>query len=380
MIQGNKMIHLRSIAAVGVSCCVLAQFIGCNSKAVSSTSAGASGSPPVLSVPSSAAESDGQPAKLVSKREIAAPADPAANTGSPTDKSADNMVAQNSGGVATATDANGDADSHISVSPVDDDRKLVINDINTNMKAWKASKPYDFKPATDRLVKLIASDYSGLQAQLAVEVADLMIMTGANDQAKQIYAALEKAAAHSDNVVLNEAVKQAIKPMQGRLALLGTKPKIEGTELGGQPLDWSKYKGKVVLLDFWATWCLPCRQELPNVKANYEKYHKQGFDVVGISLDDDRKALTDFLDNEKIAWTILFSDDPMKQGWEGAAMTKDFGVTSIPATFLIDRSGKIVSISARGPGLEAQLAKLLDDKEKDKKDKTAAAEKTSERK
>src|SRR5262249_50279634 len=143
-----------------------------------------------------------------------------------------------------------------------------------------------------------------------------------------------------------------------RLDWLGKAPKIEGTILGGEKFDWSKYKGKVVLLDFWATWWGPCLRGVPNVKADHERFYDCGVDVVGISLDDDSRALTDFLQKEKLAWPTLLEADSSKRGFD-APLAKKFGVDGIPATFLLDRSGKVAAISVRGDELGKQIEKLL---------------------
>lgn len=245
---------------------------------------------------------------------------------------------------------------------LDDETKETIKELQTNLDARDAGKPFDFKPSAARISKRLETEFNEMQARLAIEAGEIFMEAGAYDLTKQVYSALEKATAHSDNTRLADGVKEAIKPALARLDLLGTKPKIEGTIMGGEKFDWSKYKGKVVLLDFWATWCGPCRAELPNVKKAYDKFHDQGFDVVGISLDDDQEKLSQFLATEKLPWTTLFSEDPAKQGWEGAAMTGIFGITAIPATFLIDRSGKLVSLSARGEELQSQIEKLLAEK------------------
>jgi thiol-disulfide isomerase/thioredoxin len=139
-----------------------------------------------------------------------------------------------------------------------------------------------------------------------------------------------------------------------RLDLLGNPLEISGTEMDGAKFDWAKYRGKVVLVDFWATWCGPCMAELPNVKKHYELYHDRGFDVVGISVDRDRAKLESFLDKEQNPWTTLHDGD-----WSDNAVATYYGVMGIPTVILVDKDGKVVSTNARGPELAKQLAALL---------------------
>jgi len=125
-------------------------------------------------------------------------------------------------------------------------------------------------------------------------------------------------------------------------------------DLNGEPLSLGQYKKKVVLVDFWATWCGPCVAELPNVIAAYQKYHAKGFEIVGISLDQSESALKAFIKDKNMTWPQYFDG----KGWENK-LSRQYGITSIPATFLLDGEGKIVAKNLRGPALEQELAKLL---------------------
>jgi thiol-disulfide isomerase/thioredoxin len=142
-----------------------------------------------------------------------------------------------------------------------------------------------------------------------------------------------------------------------RLSLPGKPMEIKGTLLDGTPFDQKSLAGKVVLVDFWATWCGPCRAEIPNMKKEYEKYHPKGFEVVGISLDEDRAALEKFVKSEEIPWPILF--DQSDAG--GNALADFYGIRGIPQLILIGRDGNVITLNARGPKLAEALEKLFKD-------------------
>jgi thiol-disulfide isomerase/thioredoxin len=131
-------------------------------------------------------------------------------------------------------------------------------------------------------------------------------------------------------------------------------PDFSEKDLLGNPLSVSKYEDKVVLVDFWATWCVPCVAELPNIIKAYNKHHSNGFEVIGISLDQDEQKLKSFLKAKEIPWVQYFDG----KGWQNKLAAK-YGIDSVPATFLLDREGKIIGQDLRGEALEEALTKAL---------------------
>lgn len=123
--------------------------------------------------------------------------------------------------------------------------------------------------------------------------------------------------------------------------------------LKGEKVDLAEMKGKVILLDFWATWCGPCVAELPNVKEAYKKYHDKGFEVIGISLDSEEGQLKDFVKENDMPWPQQFDGG----GWDNK-IAKEYGIRSIPAAFLV-KDNTILATGVRGPLLEQKLEELL---------------------
>jgi thiol-disulfide isomerase/thioredoxin len=131
-------------------------------------------------------------------------------------------------------------------------------------------------------------------------------------------------------------------------------PEIYLPDANDSVINLSSFKGKVVLIDFWASWCGPCRQSIPGIVKLYNKYKDKGFEVYAISIDEKKKEWIKASKYFKMKYTQVND----KAGWESkvAALYK---VEAIPASFLLDKEGKIVVVDADGKLLEAEIKKLL---------------------
>jgi thiol-disulfide isomerase/thioredoxin len=208
------------------------------------------------------------------------------------------------------------------------------------------------KALIDKLAKHLSLGEPGQEElALARDVGDAFEQLGKGELARQAYESLSKPIAGAkDPAIAKEGARLA--GIAHRLGLKGKSVDIKGKTVDGKDFDIASLKGKVVLVDFWATWCGPCRAEHPNIQKNYEAYKEKGFEVVGISLDNDTDALKEYLETEHVKWVSL------RDGADGDLAVK-FGVIGIPTMMLLDKDGKLVTMSARGPELGKQLAALL---------------------
>lgn len=167
---------------------------------------------------------------------------------------------------------------------------------------------------------------------------------------KQVVEGLEGKA---NNNVFFQQMKQQVD--QQKLTAVGSAaPEINLPQPDGELLALSSLKGQYVLIDFWASWCGPCRRENPNVKRVYSKYHDKGFEIYGVSLDKTKNAWTAAIEADGLEWKHV-SD---LKYWQSSVVPK-YGVKGIPLTVLLDPEGNIIAKNLRGPQLEAKLAEIF---------------------
>ena len=218
---------------------------------------------------------------------------------------------------------------------------------------------------------IMMSEASGLvedkkDATLLKEQAETGILAIlANDKKNETAnSALMRLADSAEPAQAKAYLKQVIENTAGRLAeaakgklknmeALGNPVAIAFEAVDGRKVDVAKMKGKVVLIDFWATWCGPCVAELPNVKRAYDKLHSKGFEIVGISLDSKESALRRFVKKEEMPWPQYFDG----KGWKNSISTAH-GIRSIPAMWLVDKEGNLADLNARAD-LEGKVEELL---------------------
>ena len=169
-------------------------------------------------------------------------------------------------------------------------------------------------------------------------------------ESKKLYAALDlKVQQSAQGREVADRIALLSKIETGRQALPFTQNNVDG-----KPVTLGSFQGKYVLLEFWASWCGPCRAENPNLRKQYQLYKDKGFEVVGVSLDHDKDAWVKAIEKDQLPW-VHVSD---LQGWKNAVSTS-YGIMGVPANFLIDPQGKIVAQNLRGEALNKKLQEIL---------------------
>lgn len=237
-------------------------------------------------------------------------------------------------------------------------------DFRATTAAKRRGEPHDYGPFRDRFAAHVAR-YRELDV-LAARAGDYLgalegVQPGTSEaEWRQLLTAA------------NAPLRAAAETRVSYFEIMRQPLDIAFTAADGRTVDLKQLRGKVVLIDFWATWCGPCIAELPNIKKVYAAYHDQGFEIVGITLENARLApgdspeqtaeklakarqvLADFTAKEGMPWPQHFDG----KFWKSEISTR-FAITSIPAMFLLDQEGKVVSTNARGEKLEAEVKRLL---------------------
>lgn len=154
---------------------------------------------------------------------------------------------------------------------------------------------------------------------------------------------------------INFEVAGAEENVDPLLAMVGKPFDLSGYTLGGRPFDLSEFEGKVILVDFWATWCAPCRAEMPNIKANWDKYHQAGFEVVAVSVDKNLNELNQYVAEQNPPWVVIADHHPKTRRTAG----DQHGIRSYPSFILVGRDGKVAAVHCRGAKLGREIEKLL---------------------
>jgi thiol-disulfide isomerase/thioredoxin len=200
---------------------------------------------------------------------------------------------------------------------------------------------------------LKAGHRSVADAELATTLATTFEDVAPADEAREFYQDLGDMLAHHDSKYVSrrgEFLQGAAK----RLSIAGKPFELNGDTIDGKSFDIAAWKGKVVLVEFWATWCAHCLDELPVLKRNYQMYHDRGFEIVGISVDDERSDLASFLRKHKVNWTTLHDEEAGAEH----PMAMRYGIAAYPTNFLIGRDGRVVAVDVRGRKLTRKLDEL----------------------
>jgi|GEM_PF-5908490 len=192
-----------------------------------------------------------------------------------------------------------------------------------------------------------------------LNAAQVLEFNGSVEESKLVFQAIKKAFSKASDEKLAKQAEISVKFAEQRLGVIGNEIEIEGSEIDGAVFNWGKYKGKVVLVDFWASTSSPWVSALPSVKATYDRFHEDGFEVVGINVDQERANAIDYMKTHRLPWPVLM--DEVAPGLDANPNAIRYGVRAVPFVMLVGRDGKVADIHVRGPKLAKRVEELLNE-------------------
>lgn len=241
----------------------------------------------------------------------------------------------------------------------------LVERVNAKISAGKTAEE-DFAPeikAFDDLIAAHKNEKTDDVSDLVLTKASLYVMVFHNlDKALPLVRMLKtdfpdtKIGHEADGMIESLEKQIQAEKLQSSLVVGATFPDFAEKDTAGQPLSVARFKGKVVLVDFWATWCQPCLMAMPAVIKTYQQYHAQGFEIIGVSLDreGDGEKLAKFTKEHDMPWPQFFDG----QYWNNK-LAVQYGISAIPHSYLIDGTGKIIGVNLMGEDLPTAVAKAV---------------------
>ncbi len=237
-----------------------------------------------------------------------------------------------------------------------------ILDVESQISTLDTSDKAAVKVVLDQVIKTLEDrPLTDAHGSLAYGAMTAIEQSGDTELAASAAKVFGEALRSSDDPAF-VSLANTIEGSARRLTLKGSPIEIAGKTVAGEDFNVEAWKGKVVLVDFWATWCGPCVAAMPELIELYEAHHEAGLEIVGISLDDSRAQVEEFLHQKEIPWTTLFHEGAGAGGQDHPLATY-YGVSSIPTAFLVNREGKVVATDLYGAALVEAVTELVEAKE-----------------